>query len=198
MKVSQLRAGAALALALALAGCGGKATFDVNVVISGLTNTGLVLANGSDTLPVPSGTTNIAFGRRLDYGQTYLVTVQAQPAHMTCTAPTTGDSAGHTTTISVPVVCVQNSYKLSGNIYGLKSGSLVLADGSNVGTVQVNAPTDGTGATSFTFGTSIPVGTTYGVTVLTQPDGLFCSVTNDTGVMADANVSNVQVSCAAK
>ncbi|WP_298626690.1 DUF1566 domain-containing protein [uncultured Legionella sp.] len=48
---------------------------------------------------------------------------------------------------------------------------------------------------SFTFATPVAQGATYSVTVLTQPSGQTCSVTNGSGTMGGANVTNVGVNC---
>ena len=49
-------------------------------------------------------------------------------------------------------------------------------------------------AAAFTFSTAISSGAAYSVTVLTQPAGQSCTVTNGSGT-ASANVTNVQVAC---
>jgi hypothetical protein len=50
---------------------------------------------------------------------------------------------------------------------------------------------------SFTFPTPIPDGSTYNVTVLTQPSSpnQLCTITNGSGTVAGANVTNVAVNC---
>jgi hypothetical protein len=80
------------------------------------------------------------------------------------------------------------TYTIGGALTGLASGaSAVLQNngGSNL-TVSANG--------NFTFATAINSGTAYAVTVLTQPTGQSCQVTNGTGT-ATANVTNVTVAC---
>ncbi len=48
---------------------------------------------------------------------------------------------------------------------------------------------------AFTFATSLTSGSTYSVTVATQPSGQTCSVSNGSGTVAGANVTNVAVAC---
>jgi len=67
-------------------------------------------------------------------------------------------------------------------------GGLVLQNNGTDFTSQINS--DG----NFTFATSAASGTPYDVTVLTQPAGQFCTVTNGSGT-ANANVTNVAVNC---
>jgi hypothetical protein len=50
---------------------------------------------------------------------------------------------------------------------------------------------------AFTFPTSLADGTTYNVTVKTQPTGQFCSVVSGTGIISGANVNGVTVTCQA-
>jgi hypothetical protein len=50
-------------------------------------------------------------------------------------------------------------------------------------------------STSFTFATSLISGSPYSVTVLTQPTGQTCFVTNGSGTVSTANITNVSVSC---
>lgn len=199
MKVSTLRATAALALALVLAGCGGKAMFDVAGVISAagpLTNSGLVLANGTDTLAVPAGATTFTFARRVAYGDDYNVVQQNPPDHMTCQVFNGSGSAGHTSSILVTVQCTQNSYLLSGSVVGLKSTGtgLVLINGGGATVGPVTPGSDPTINVGFQLG-NVFDGSAYGVTVLTQPVGQTCTVTNGTGVMHDKPISNVLVTC---
>jgi hypothetical protein len=91
-----------------------------------------------------------------------------------------GSSAGGGTT----------TYTIGGTISGLTTGGLMLAVGSQTVSPAANA-------TSFTFPTAEPSGTSYAVTVSTQPSGQTCAVSSGSGTVASVNVSSVQVSCAA-
>ena len=79
-------------------------------------------------------------------------------------------------------------YSVGGTVSGL-SGTVVLQDngGDNL-SVTANG--------SFTFATSLASGAAYGVTVKTNPSGQTCTVTNGSGTIGSANVTNVAVSCA--
>jgi hypothetical protein len=200
MKAKILITAAALGAALVLAACGGKESFAVSGVILNaagqqvnLGNPGLVLANGSDTVAVPAGASSFSFPNSISYGTEYHVTVKTQPEHMTC-APVDGTqdgAAGRTQTIVVQIRCAQNTYTLSGTVSGLTANGLVVINGSN-GT----ATTIAKDATSFVYGEQIPVGAAYGLTVLTQPTGLKCTISNGTGVMGDAHRANIVIACA--
>lgn len=202
MKFISTRTLLALALAATLAACGGgKATFTIGGHVSGLYYTGLVLTtNGQTTTVAPPPTINTdatataayAFPKQLEYGDQYDVTVATQPLHQTCTVNGyyEKDTAGRLASIDIPVSCSLNAYLIGGTISGLTADGLVLTNGSGGGTY-----TAASGATSFTMPASVVYGTTYGVTVLTQPTGLFCSVSNGAGTMGDSAVTSIAVTC---
>jgi hypothetical protein len=203
MKLSYLNAIAALAMAALLSACGGSETYAVKGTVSGLNNSGLVLANGSDTVSVASGATSFEFPNKVSYGTDYNITVKTNPAHMTCTVSNGSASAGYTVEIAAVVTCAQNTYSLGGTFTGLTDDStatarsVVLLNGSTGGSLTISSPTDDTGAGSFVFSSYVADGTAYGVTVLTQPTGLTCSITNGTGVMHEAAITNLVLTCVA-
>ena len=76
---------------------------------------------------------------------------------------------------------------MGGTVSGL-SGTVVLQDngGDNL-SVSANG--------GFTFATALAGGAAYSVTVKTNPSGQSCSVSNGSGTVASANVTNVAVTC---
>src|SRR5260221_3276672 len=79
-------------------------------------------------------------------------------------------------------------FTVGGTVSGLTGTGLVLQNnGGN------NLPVSISGA--FTFSTHVDAGADYSVTVLTQPSGQSCTVSNGAGT-ASANVTNVAVACA--
>jgi hypothetical protein len=209
MKVSLARPALALAITLTLASCGGggKATFPINVMVSGLQYPSLTLStNGQDlTINPPAKAGDVVtavFPNELEYGQTYEVTPKgaiisnhtylggAQPKHQSC-APTlfpAYGTAGQLAKIDIRYLCVINTYPLTGTVKGLTGTGLVLANGSTTSTIGVNPDLDAnknpTGNDVPLTMNPVPYNTTYGVTVLTQPTGQTCTVTggaNGTG-----------------
>ncbi|HEY6484246.1 MAG TPA: beta-propeller fold lactonase family protein [Steroidobacteraceae bacterium] len=83
------------------------------------------------------------------------------------------------------------SYTVGGTISGLSGGGLVLQN-NGADNLTVSA-----GATSFTFKTALATGTGYAVTVMTSPTNptQACTVSNGTGKVSAANVTNVAISC---
>jgi hypothetical protein len=82
------------------------------------------------------------------------------------------------------------TYSIGGSVSGLSASSLVLTNGT--ATIQLSS-----GASSFTIATGVASGTAYSVTVKSSPTGLTCAITNASGTVAEANVTDIAVSCAA-
>jgi large repetitive protein len=168
-------------------------TFAVGVNVSGLVGSGLVLQNnGRDDLNV-AGNGNLQFEDLLASGATYNVTVKTHPANPTqsCTVTNGSGMIGSASVTDIAVACMTNRFTIGGSIATLTGSGLVL---------QLNGGNDFTvlkGSTGFAFSTSVPSGTPYNVTVKKQPSNPAqnCSVTNGVGVVANANVTNVAVSC---
>ncbi len=88
---------------------------------------------------------------------------------------------------TTPITPTGPTYSVGGSVSGL-SGTVVLQDngGDNL-SVSANGP--------FTFATQLVGGAAYSVTVKTNPSGQTCSVSNGSGTIGSANVTNVAVSC---
>jgi hypothetical protein len=198
MTLTFMRPAIALAIALGLAGCGGKASFPIKGTVEGLSYDGLVLSTNGMDLAVAKNATTFSFPNSLSYGDVYdvkIVGLAHQPAHQSCVVHNGADTAGRLTSIDVVVQCVLNQYTIGGKIGGaLTSAGLELTNGSAGGKLVVPA-----GATTFTFANPVPFSVSYGVTVLTQPEKETCSVTsNGTGVMGDKLVDDIEVTCVPK
>jgi hypothetical protein len=81
-----------------------------------------------------------------------------------------------------------NTYTIGGGISGLTTQGLVLVNGSD--SVSPNP-----GDLSFVFQNAVAAGTAYSVTIQLQPDGLTCSVSNGSGTVGNASVSNISIAC---
>lgn len=163
-------------------------TYTLGGTVSGLSASGLVLANGGKTLAVSSGAKSFTFGPILSVGYSYAVSVQTQPAGETCSVANAIGNVGSANIANVVVTCAQQGFSLGGTVGGLTTSGLVLANGDQ--TVTVDA-----GASTFTFPAPVANGSSYSVTVKTQPVGLACAVSNASGTMPASNVTKVAVSC---
>jgi len=197
---------AAWGVLLALTGCGGGGggsggggggggtmSYTLGGTVTGLgNNTGLVLANGSTTLDVPAGATTFTFAAAIASGTAYSVSVQTSPSGLDCKVASGGSGTISAKVTNVMVACTAQSYTLGGTITGLGSASgLVLTnEGGDATTVAASS-------TTFTMKTAVPFGAAYAVAVQTNPVNVTCTVTSGSGTMPAANVTSVQVACAA-
>ncbi|MBV5299095.1 MAG: DUF1566 domain-containing protein, partial [Rhodoferax sp.] len=101
-----------------------------------------------------------------------------------------GSSGGTTTSCAAPLA--DSPHFLGGAASGNNAG-LVLS--SNGEAVAVPASGCSTCIAGFAFPTALATGTAYNVTVQSLPSGQTCTVSNGSGVMPAANVSNVTVTC---
>jgi len=158
----------------------------VGGAVSGLTST-VELQNNGTNLTAISTDGDFTFSTLINEGSTYSVTVQTQPADQTCTVVNGSGNVESANVSNIMVTCSTNAYTVGGTVAGL-NGSVAL---QNNGTDSITINTDG----SFVFPTSIAQGSTYSVTVQTQPAIQTCSVSNGSGTMGGADVTNVTVTC---
>lgn len=89
---------------------------------------------------------------------------------------------------SVVASITDNDFTVGGSVSGLTAAGLVL---QNNGADDLALSGDG----DFTFGTALSDGSSYAVTVLNQPAGQFCAVTNGSGALAGGNITGIGVNC---
>jgi hypothetical protein len=164
--------------------------FAVSGTVSGLSGTGLVLQNNNgDDVGVQSDG-GFTFATRIPSGSQYNVTVTGQPPTQACSVQGgAGTMEDHDVT-NVVVTCVTREFTIGGTISGLEGSGLVLA---NNGSDKFSPTANG----SFTFPTAVQTGRPYDVTVDKPP--LFplqvCRVFSGNGVVADSNITNIEVRC---
>ena len=162
--------------------------FSVGGTIAGLGNsTGLVLANGTDSLTVSAGATGFVMPAKVAFGGAYAVQVKSSPAGMSCSVANGSGTVGAANVTQVAITCSSQAYALSGTITGLTQSGLVLTNGSN--TVTVTA-----GSAGFTL-PQVAVGAGYSVQVQTNPTEETCSVSNGAGTMPASAVTDIAVTC---
>lgn len=131
---------------------------------------------GSTPVPVPSSALTDATNA---FGFTFSCQRPGRSRH----------TGGDFVTIIGPMAAPGTTFNVGGTINGLAGTVVLQNNGANNQTVT--APNN-----SFAF-TSIAAGSSYNVTVLTQPAGQTCTVPNGTGVNLQANVTGVTVNCTA-
>ncbi len=126
------------------------------------------------------------------HGEPYNLTVLTQPndPNQLCTVVNgSGVMTGQVT--DVEVNCETLNYSVGGSVSGLAAGAAVILQNNSGDDLLIDA----NGA--FSFATALPDTSPYSVTVLTQPSGpnQLCTVQNGAGVLAGADVTDVQVDC---
>ena len=161
--------------------------------ISGLTASGLQLANGSDVLTLTANATSFTMSNPVPFGGSYNIVVQAQPAGLQCSVGSGSGTMPAAAVANVSVSCVSSNATtmLSGSVSGLASApGLMLTDG--IDAVMV-APAAG----SYAMPTLLAAGSPYAVSIVSNPVGRLCSVANGTGIVGTANITNANVTCQA-
>jgi hypothetical protein len=185
-----------VASAMLLAACGGGNGSDggatgltVGGSVTGLvTGTSVELQNGGQIATITTNGSYRMVGTFIT-GASYDLTVAEQPVGENCLV-TNGSGTVSTGNISnIVVTCTPRSYTISGAVTGLLGGRgmTLQDDGGNSMTVSA--------AGNFHFSSPIASGANYAVTILTQPAGQSCAVTNGSGTVAAANVTNVSINC---
>lgn len=163
--------------------------FTVGGMVSGLAGTLVLRNNGGDDLTV-SANGSFTFATSLPAGSAYNVTVRTQPTGQSCTVSGALGTVGSGNVTTVNVTCFNLTYSVGGTVSNLLgAGCTISLNGGSPLALTANGP--------FTFPTQLPNGSSYSVAVASQPTGpnQSCTVTNGTGVIAGANVTNVGLNC---
>lgn len=166
--------------------------FEVGGRINGLAGSGLVLAmQGQPDLPVAAGATTFAFSTPVASGTWYAVSVKQQPSgpDQTCAVASGTGVVGTADVTGVRVTCVNaGPYRIGGTVTWLApAGPIDLGTPGQPDLRLWSGP--------FSFPNGVATGVPYSVTVTSQAPGGFCSVANGIGVVADADVTSVDVTC---
>ena len=157
--------------------------------ISGLNGSGLVLANGTDTLAVNSGATSFTMPTPVAYTSSFVVTVQTPPAGLACAVGNGMGTMPPSAVTNVAITCTDQPFSLGGTISGLRNNAgLTLTNGGDAYAVAA-------GSTSFTMPTPVAFGSPYSVAVQTAPAGLTCTASNASATMPASNVASVVITC---
>jgi hypothetical protein len=168
--------------------------FTIGGHVTGLSGMGFVLQNnGTDELSVPQDG-KFTFSKLLAKGAAYDVTIVTEPSAplQSCTVAHGKGTVGEADVESIEVTCANvQLYTISGTVSHLANGDSVVLQDDGADDLMVSA--NG----SFTFMSKLPPGGMYSVTVGTQPLGSSdqCYVSQGTGTVTSADVTNVVVTC---
>ncbi|WP_217705863.1 choice-of-anchor tandem repeat GloVer-containing protein, partial [Peristeroidobacter soli] len=81
------------------------------------------------------------------------------------------------------------TFAVGGTVSGLPDGAQlsVTDNGESAQTISTNGP--------FTLNTKVPSGTSYSISVGTQPAGYQCAITEGSGTVAASDIANVAIAC---
>ena len=189
---SLVRSGSFILIIFYLAQCtsakpGSSPSFTIGGTITGLSGTLVLQDKGGDNLSL-SSSGSFTFATPVVLGGSYAVTVLTQPNGLLCTVANGSGTVGPNDVTGVTVTCSSTTYTIGGSVTGL-TGTLVLQD--NLGG-SYTASSNG----AFTLSSNVATGTTYYISVMTQPANQYCAVTNGFSSVTNASI-NVTVTCAA-
>lgn len=160
--------------------------YTVGGTVSGLAGQLTVQDNGGDALTVGANGA-FTFPVAIAQGGAYAVTVQSKPANQTCTVSNGAGTMGSAAIKNVLITCSTITHTVGGTISGLVGQVQLQNNGADTLTVANNG--------AFTFATPVAEGSTYAVSVLTQPIAQTCTVQNGNGTTGTIGVTNVGVTC---
>lgn len=178
--------------ALLLAACGGSPEYaQIGGTVTGLQPSGvLILQNKKSDSLVLIKNQPFLFATPVNFGERYDVSVSRQPLGRTCVVSNGGGIVGPSTHLpsNVGVHCTQTA-SVVGLLMGLwpEDGGLIL--GLN------GAPLVLTDSDLFEFPGVLAPGSAYSVTIVKQPNGVNCRVSNASGVVVANTLTFVEVSC---
>ncbi|MCG8609703.1 MAG: DUF4214 domain-containing protein [Pseudomonadales bacterium] len=160
--------------------------FSVSGTVSGAV-TGLVIAlNSQETLTTSGG--SFTFSQLLAEGESYTVSLGSVPQGFSCSVLNGSGVITGANIANVQISCVEqaSTFSVGGTVSGPVSGLIL---GLN-GTDTVSAATG-----AFTFSEQLADGANYSVSVVNVSQDYSCSVSNGSGVVSGANITNIQVVC---
>ncbi|MCW7487598.1 hypothetical protein [Leptospira meyeri] len=170
--------------------------YKISFTVSGLLGSGLVIGlnSGTETINV-NADGNFEFTTTLTTGSNFNVSIKTQPTLPTQVCSVSGGMGvvGFGNVTSIMINCDPLKYTIGGTITGLDGiTGLVLTNSVDGSTLNV-AVASGT----FAFTQTYLDGTTYNVSVTTQPNHPVqnCLTTNGAGAIAGANVTNITIAC---
>lgn len=91
--------------------------------------------------------------------------------------------------------CCTQGLTLGGTVTGLTGAGLVLHLAAGAVNHNQSVPVQSGTPQQYTFSQSVPQGTSYLVTITTQPDGQSCTLSNATGTMGNTAINDIDAVC---
>lgn len=171
-------------------------TYTISGTVTGLEGSGLTLRN-NDGPDLVVNSSSFAFPAQVTSGQTYSVTVQADPTSPWQTCTVDASSSGTVTNANVTNVaihCETKSFSIGGVVKGLAGNHLSFTN-NNSDFLEVT-PAGGADI-PFVFATKVPSGAPYMVAASIMPEHPLqdCVVTNGSGTVQGADVTDIVFTC---
>ncbi|MEI6092845.1 MAG: DUF1554 domain-containing protein [bacterium] len=166
--------------------------YTVGGTVTGLDLGGsLVIQNNQDDDFTITSNGAFTFPTELADNAEYDVTILTNNSGKTCNVTNGKDIIMGADVTNVVIVCNSTSFSVGGTVTGIPAGKELILQNSLQNDMTLTA--DG----AFTFSTKVPNTGGYHVSVLKEPAGTNCTVTNGTGVIGGADVNDVEVTCVA-
>jgi hypothetical protein len=175
---------------LGISGCGGGDNATIGGSLSGLSSgLSVTLQNNSEDSLTLTNNGSFSFATTIVGDGVYDVTVLTQPVGEACLVVNgSGSVDSAADSISSVTVTCQVTSSIEGTVSGLVPGAAVtLSDGQVLLPVATNGP--------FAFPGAVPPGSPYNVSVVTQPVGETCTVSNGSGTTTATGGTSVVVTC---
>ena len=165
-------------------------SYDVGGTVAGLAGTGLVLTNNGADDKTVNASGAFTFATSALSGTAYSVKVKTQPTTGACGVTAGYGTIGSSDVSSIIVNCSDQVHLVSGTVSGLLGSGLKLS-------LNGNAPLAVTADGAANFTDPVANGIAYAVKVAQQPTvpAQNCVVTDGTGTMGTADITNVVVTC---
>jgi len=147
----------------------------------------VLLDNGDNNTSV-SADGAFGFSSLVASGSNYAVTILKQPAGQSCAVTNGSGTVIAGDIANVAISCSDDTYNVGVTASGVSASGLVLQDN---GGDNLSIATNG----RVNFNTPVASGSSYSVTVSSQPLGESCTVGNGSGAIISSNITNVVVSC---
>ena len=170
--------------------CGGGSDATIGGTVSGLgSGLSLTLQNNNADYLIVASNQSFTFAKAIASNTGYNVTLLTQPVGQTCVV---ANGSGTVDSLGDPVSDVAVTCAYSSSVGGFVSG---LAAGTSV-TLSTNGAFLAIAANGiFAFPGTLPAGSTYDVTVSTQPVGQACTVSSPNGTVVANVMASVLVTC---
>ena len=161
-------------------------SYAVGGTISGLQGELQLLNNGGDSMTVSSNG-GFNFSQSLLYQSNYSVSILSQPVDQQCFIARGNGVVPAGDVTDIEVTC-RNLHYIGGTVTGMTAGDLVVQNNaSEILSISANG--------SFRFDQRVVSGGLYNIEITSNPVSQICSISNDSGEVADADIVDVDILC---